>query len=226
MLSLLVLLLPNLALLSFSLFTQNAKQSTFTLDDDVKVPVQLGVMSRCPDALICENIFDQVLKKVADKIDLSLIYIAEIDSSAELGVACKHGTEECVGNIHQLCVQKYATPAHWWEFIHCSNYEGKNKIGLPETAFKCAKAAQIDWEGSGVGSCAGADASGHEEEGINLLKENVLLGKQMGLKTSCTVVINGEEVCVHDETWKQCENGHTVNDFVRQINDEYNRLNA
>jgi hypothetical protein len=45
--------------------------------DDVKVPVQLGVMSRCPDALLCENIFDQVLKKVADKVDLSLLFVAK-----------------------------------------------------------------------------------------------------------------------------------------------------
>ena len=44
---------------------------------DVKVPVQLGVMSRCPDALLCESIFDDVLKEVADKVDLSLVYIAQ-----------------------------------------------------------------------------------------------------------------------------------------------------
>jgi hypothetical protein len=44
---------------------------------DVKVPVQLGVMSRCPDALHCESVFNDVLKKVADKVSLSLVYIAQ-----------------------------------------------------------------------------------------------------------------------------------------------------
>jgi len=44
---------------------------------DVKVPVQLGVMSRCPDALLCESVFNQVLEKVARKIKLSLTYVAE-----------------------------------------------------------------------------------------------------------------------------------------------------
>ena len=44
---------------------------------DVKVPVQLGVMSRCPDALLCESVFNDVLKEVADKVDLSLVYIAK-----------------------------------------------------------------------------------------------------------------------------------------------------
>lgn len=44
---------------------------------DVKVPVQLGVMSKCPDALLCEATFNSVLDKVKDKVDLTLIYIAK-----------------------------------------------------------------------------------------------------------------------------------------------------
>lgn len=43
---------------------------------DVKVPVILGVMSRCPDALLCESVFDDVLKRVEDKVDLKLSFIA------------------------------------------------------------------------------------------------------------------------------------------------------
>lgn len=45
--------------------------------DDIKVPVVLGVMSRCPDALLCESVFDQVLKKTSNKVDFSLTYIAQ-----------------------------------------------------------------------------------------------------------------------------------------------------
>ena len=44
---------------------------------DIKVPVQLGVMSRCPDALLCESVFDLVLPNVTAKVDLSLIYVAK-----------------------------------------------------------------------------------------------------------------------------------------------------
>lgn len=43
----------------------------------IKVPVQLGVMSRCPDALLCEATFNDVLAQVWDKVDLSLVYIAK-----------------------------------------------------------------------------------------------------------------------------------------------------
>jgi len=46
-------------------------------DVSVKVPVQLGVMSRCPDALLCEGTFNEVLKKVQDKVDLSLVYVGK-----------------------------------------------------------------------------------------------------------------------------------------------------
>lgn len=44
---------------------------------DIKIPVQLGVMSRCPDALLCESIFNEVLSRVIDKVDLSLVYIGK-----------------------------------------------------------------------------------------------------------------------------------------------------
>jgi hypothetical protein len=41
----------------------------------VKVPVILGVMSQCPDALYCEAVFDRVLENVGDIIDLQLSFI-------------------------------------------------------------------------------------------------------------------------------------------------------
>ena len=47
------------------------------LDEDVKVPVVLGVMSACPDALLCESVFDRVLKRVGNKMDLSLTFIGQ-----------------------------------------------------------------------------------------------------------------------------------------------------
>ena len=58
-------------------------------------------------------------------------------------------------------------------------------------------------------------------------------------------MINGEKVCVHDGTWKDCEvssppktfcgaqadpvrtqNGHEIKDFIRQIEAEYRKLNG
>lgn len=46
-------------------------------DGDVKVPVTLGVMSRCPDAILCESVFDKVLARVGDKVQMSLSFIGK-----------------------------------------------------------------------------------------------------------------------------------------------------
>ncbi|KAJ4478044.1 hypothetical protein J3R30DRAFT_3290409 [Lentinula aciculospora] len=225
-----VLFVNTVAQAAVPSFVEDTSQVTLQvakIDDDIKVPVILGVMSRCPDALLCENSMDAVLKKVGDKISLKLVYIAKINSSEpDFGATCMHGPEECAGNVQQLCAAEYSPFANWWEFVHCNNYEGRSKIGLPETARKCAQTAQIDWETSGVGECAGLDASGTGAEGVRLFHKSVAFGQTMGLEKSCTVYINGEKVCVHDGTWKECENGHTVADFTRQINEAYDQLNA
>ncbi|KAF6762622.1 hypothetical protein DFP72DRAFT_876365 [Ephemerocybe angulata] len=208
---------------SFQVQTENTYGSALA---DVKVPVQLGVMSRCPDALLCESLFNEVLPEVLDKVNMSLVYVAKFDPSDDIfGVKCLHGVEECAGNAQQLCVKKYAPRENWWEFVQCQNYQGRAKIGLPEVALQCAKTAGIDWRSSGVGKCAGFDGSGTGEEGVDLLRQSVELGQDLGITKSCTVLINGRKVCVHDGTWKECEGGHEKSDFVKLIEDEYRRLN-
>ncbi|EMD40824.1 hypothetical protein CERSUDRAFT_111406 [Gelatoporia subvermispora B] len=193
----------------------------------VKVPVILGVMSRCPDAHLCETVFDQVLQKVSGKVDLSLSFIGTINASEpDFGVTCMHGAEECAGNVQELCAMKYTSQNEWWEFVQCQNFHGRDNVGLPETALKCANTAKIDWEGSGVGNCTGVDGSGKAEEGVKLLQESVKTSQAIGIKKSCTIIINGKQVCIHDGTWKDCENGHTVSDFVKQIEEEYQKLNG
>ncbi|KAG6900975.1 hypothetical protein C0993_004413 [Termitomyces sp. T159_Od127] len=205
------------------IFSQDRPAYNF---EDVKVPVQLGVMSRCPDALLCENVFDDVLQDVSNKINISLVYVAKLDSHDDVfGVRCMHGPEECAGNIQQLCVAKYE-PADWWQFVQCQNYEGKDEVGNPDLALRCADTVGIDWKNSQAGACAGLDGSGTEPEGVALLKESVELSRKLGIEKSCTILINGSKVCIHDGTWKSCENGHNPSDFVRQINEAYDKLNA
>jgi hypothetical protein len=69
---------------ALALHVQPPSSPEFALQDqaydskpEVKVAVQLGVMSRCPDALLCESTFNEVLDKVMDKVDLSLVYVAK-----------------------------------------------------------------------------------------------------------------------------------------------------
>ncbi|KAH9853613.1 hypothetical protein C2E23DRAFT_884771 [Lenzites betulinus] len=212
------------ALNPFNVQTADAHTGGF---EDVKVPVVLGVMSRCPDAVLCETVFDRVLEHVEDKIDLSLTFIGTPNTSEpDFGVTCKHGPEECAGNVHELCAIKYTSTRRWWSFVQCLNFKGRSEIGKPETALQCAKTKDLDWENSGVGTCAGIDGSGKGEEGVRLLQQSVTATREMGIQKSCTVVINGKPVCIRDdETWKECEGGHTPKDFIRQIEEEYNKLN-
>lgn len=76
-------MLAALALLSLSASTQAVVHPLIVQDtsqiifsEDVKVPVVLGVMSRCPDAILCEAVWDRVLQRVGDKVDISLSFIA------------------------------------------------------------------------------------------------------------------------------------------------------
>jgi len=149
------------------------------------------------------------------------------ESDPEFGVTCMHGRDECAGNVQQLCVKEHAVSIKaWWEFVMCQNYQGRDNIGKPEVASRCAKIAGIDWKTSGAGRCAGLDGSGTGYEGVQLLHDSVRVVESLGITKSCTIVINTEKVCVLDGSWKECENGHEVKDFVNQIEAAYDRLNS
>ena len=48
-----------------------------TPEHKTRVPITLGVMSRCPDALLCESVLDPVFEKTWDLIDVNLTFIAK-----------------------------------------------------------------------------------------------------------------------------------------------------
>lgn len=76
-----------LPLLPFSIILSNvlapplppsvANQNAGLFKLDRKVALELAVMSQCPDALICESVINEVLPKVANKVNLTLHYIGE-----------------------------------------------------------------------------------------------------------------------------------------------------
>lgn len=92
-----------------------------------------------------------------------------------------HGAEECAGNVQQLCVARYE-PSSWWEFVQCQNYEGREHVGSPDVALRCARIVGIEWNISQAGECAGLDGSGKGSEGIRLLKESVILSQKLRIE--------------------------------------------
>lgn len=177
-------------------------QLRFGLDDSAlevtaatkRVDVSIGVMSRCPDALYFENAFAKTLERVNQKINLSLHYIATPNSSSSYGATCKHGDEECQGNIQQLCVidtlnpnkagKRYdlgpsAAQRLWWEFVQCENYVGgRNRIGQESLAKQCLKAigGVPDWQGDGLDECA------EGKKGRALLKNSLEKAQKLGIE--------------------------------------------
>lgn len=81
--SLLLVVLSSALVAAGPVYYENALKSQLTfaaaLDRvSIKVPVTLGVMSRCPDALFCEEVFDSVVEEVGfDKVDVTLSFIAK-----------------------------------------------------------------------------------------------------------------------------------------------------
>lgn len=50
---------------------------TPVLDNHVRVPITLGVMSRCADTLLCESLFDRVLRHTSGIVDMSLSFVGK-----------------------------------------------------------------------------------------------------------------------------------------------------
>ncbi|SRR6266702_436933 len=103
---------------TLSLFFAAAHASSFTdaekswsipssFTNNLRVPVTLGVMSRCPDALLCETLFDKVIPKVAEKIDLSLAFIARCGHTPSSDRLCTDSF--ATDSIH--LIQNSASPA-------------------------------------------------------------------------------------------------------------------
>ncbi|GMK59144.1 hypothetical protein CspeluHIS016_0701590 [Cutaneotrichosporon spelunceum] len=133
-----------------------AQQAAYAVFDAPLVNVSLFVMSRCPDARICETVFEEVFKldHMMDKVNLNIDYLGHIDKKAPYGVECMHGDLECAGNAHQLCLQAHVPLDKFYPTLSCMNYANfPGAIGTIALTHKCAHTAGIDWWRSGVGAC-------------------------------------------------------------------------
>lgn len=129
-----------------------------------------------------------------------------------------HGEVECLGNIHQLCVQSTIPPVYTttspttnedgiamhvnfpaMSFVSAQNYYDPRKIGQEEYAKQNLKAVGYDWEDSGVARCVA-------EDGAGLLHDSVVRSRDV-LKSSksCTILLQGKKRCVHDGGWYDCD---------------------
>ncbi|KAJ1920438.1 hypothetical protein H4219_001275 [Mycoemilia scoparia] len=175
------------------------------------VDVDLFVMSRCPDAQLVEREFNTIVDDVGPILNIKQHFIGTVNATAEYGVECKHGDSECKGNIEQLCAHSLHKNELnvWWRFVSCLN-TSPALIGKSEQlTLLCASQAGVDEDK--LLQCRDS------EEGRELLKKSATEAQEQGIKTSATVFINGKLRCVEDSGWRECQGGHLIEDFERDI---------
>ncbi|KAK8866115.1 hypothetical protein IAR55_001266 [Kwoniella newhampshirensis] len=225
--------------------------------EDSKVNVSLYVMSRCRDARLCEDLFEDVFKTddILQKVNLNMNYIGSINKAEPLGVSCKHGPLECLGNAHQLCAYHHLPLDQFWAFVQCQNFPSSypKDIGDPSFDRQCIETIGEQWWESGVGECIegklqhndtasssfNGDGDREEEsvglgkEGRRLLRKNIRHTEGSGVTKSCTIEIEstlvsaGKRTCEVDAgVWRGCDDGHTAADLARVIEAEWQNLKS
>ncbi|KAJ2828803.1 hypothetical protein FBU31_002832 [Coemansia sp. 'formosensis'] len=174
-----------------------------------KVLVELFVMSRCPDAVKVEEVFSSVVTSVHSIMDVQLNFIAALNPNATFGADCKHGDNECRGNIDELCALRHRPDLpSFWRFLLCLNSHFED-IGSGDLSLKCASGAGLD--------TAAFLACSTQNEGRSLFKQSAENAQFARVFTSATVFINGKPRCVEDGEWYDCPGGHAPGDFIRDI---------
>mmetsp|Transcript_3126 Transcript_3126/g.7276 ORF Transcript_3126/g.7276 Transcript_3126/m.7276 type:complete len:246 (-) Transcript_3126:122-859(-) len=155
-----------------------------------KVVVEFFVMSKCPDAELCEETFLPVLRDLAGLVEVKFTYIGTVKGT---DVECMHGPPECAGDRQRLCVQETATVPELLSFALCQD---KDRAKIPQNGEACATTAGLD--------TAEVTACWSGTSGDELLKASVKHAAAESIQTSCTVQIQSKDFCVHDGVWRDC----------------------
>ncbi|KAH8552953.1 hypothetical protein BGW37DRAFT_487838 [Umbelopsis sp. PMI_123] len=190
-----------------------AANPLFQSSNATAVPVELFVMSKCPDAVRCESTFAKVFNQISVPVSLDINFIAQPAPFEPLKFTCKHGPSECYGNMQELCYRHVHGEETWFSFIQCLN-EDLPYIGTDKLGASCAKKQGKSYDI--VKDCL------EDGTAIKLHAKSVERTGSMGVSTSCTVYIDQKRRCIHDGgEWRDCPGGSSVNDFVKSIEDAF-----
>lgn len=177
------------------------------------VAVDFFVMSKCPDAVFCEQTFAAGIASVISIVDLNLNYIAN-ETATPREFVCRHGPGECTGDMQQLCAKELdtTTPTEgdlpvWFQFVLC---QSNNSAAIPSNAQQCAEQVGLDW--GNLQYCV-------ENNGPELLAASTQR-RQPGNANesiSCTVELNRQFFCQHNSQWVGCSEGNTSEDLSAAI---------
>jgi len=154
---------------------------------------------------------------------MRIAYIAEVSSRGS-GFTCMHGSTECAGDIQQMCIMKYLPPGgplgkyHYFDFLECV---GPTHSKIPTNTDQCLKkiGATNDLIQK-VHTCA--EGSEGDQMMADSIKYTLARCGHHPHCRSCTMWMNGKQVCIHDDgKWYDCPIGHTVDEWVKAICDAY-----
>lgn len=137
------------------------------------VPLEAHIMSKCPDAKDClKEMILPAMMRVYEKVNFTLSYIGKTTEND--GVECKHGPEECMGNIIELCATHlYPDPKISLGFTMCLTRDYKD-IPQRELVEDCALEHGIDFEK--LNNCAAQDDGAF---GMHMLRNSVSRSAQV-----------------------------------------------
>jgi len=162
-------------------------QTTPTTQTPTEVPktdkpkFDLFVMSQCPYGTIAEEASFPVVELFGDLIDFNLYFIANDNGDGTF--SSLHGQPEVDGDMRQVVIAK-EYPALYKDYILCVNENYRDLEGGWEA---CA---------TGLGIDVNKVKTTLEEQGADLLKENIALAEQLGVGGSPTFYINDAKVSV------------------------------
>ncbi|KAF3907701.1 hypothetical protein AA313_de0207720 [Arthrobotrys entomopaga] len=183
------------------------------------VDVEMFVMSKCPDARdAVAQLILPVMAKVYESgiLNLRPTFIGTPDDS-NAGMACKHGPDECLGDIIELCAYELykPEPQRWLGFINCMGQDYQN---IPEDGFVKGCAMEYGLDFDKLEDCASSE---DKDKGIDLLRTSAKRAIELDIQTSCTITIEGKTVCVRDDgMWRGCSG--KPEDLIAQIQKAYN----
>mmetsp|Transcript_24976 Transcript_24976/g.34976 ORF Transcript_24976/g.34976 Transcript_24976/m.34976 type:complete len:220 (-) Transcript_24976:73-732(-) len=116
-------------------------------------PVQVSffVMSKCPNAAEYITSFEKTVMQadgLPEILNITMNYIASVNSSYATGFYSKHGQTEVLGDEDELCVMSITQPTPsdsyitWWNFILCmfSDY-----ADVPQNTQSCCDEVQVSY---------------------------------------------------------------------------------
>lgn len=124
-------------------------------------------MSKCPDAQYClSELVVPTMVRTSDKVNFTLSYIGTPTEND--GIECKHGPDECMGNIIELCaVNLYPDVKVYLGFTNCLTQDYP-EIPDSELVEECALEFGIDKEK--LNECASKDTGAF---GLSLLRQSI-----------------------------------------------------